>query len=35
MSGKISKGLDKDMINGIILIKLQKAFNAIEHEVLS
>ena len=32
---KILKGFDKGLMNGMILIDLQKAFDTIDHDILS
>ena len=34
LTGKILKRIDEVMFHGIIIIDLQKAFNAIDHEIL-
>ena len=34
LTDKILKGFDKGLLNGVILIDLQKAFDTINHEIL-
>ena len=34
LTDKVLKGLDEDFLTGMVLIKLQKAFDTIDHEIL-
>ena len=34
LTDKILKGFDKGLLNGVVLIDLQKAFDTINHEIL-